>query len=97
MSKVGFEPQGVYLLVKVPSAYWEIQTLVNESTKAQLRKDYISKGDKLEVVVTGSDVKFVSEGDMVAINARGMMEITLEGDTEPCFIIRENEVIGKFK
>ena len=98
MSKVGFEPQGVYLLVKIPDSYFEVKKnlIIDAATKAEFRKEYLSKGDKLEVVVTGSDVKFCAPGDTVAINSRGMMELTLEGDTEPCFIIRENEVIGKF-
>lgn len=99
MSNIAFEPQGVYLLVKIPDSHFESKKnlIIDAATKADFRKAYLSKGDKLEVVVVGSDVTFCKQGDSVAINSRGMMELTLEGDTEPCFIIRENEVIGKFK
>lgn len=98
MKNVPFTPAGVYLLARIPAAYYEAKgdIVLNEATKISDRRAYIEKGDKMEVAVVGDDCRFVQPGDLVAINGRGMMELAIEGQPEPFILIRESEVLGKF-
>jgi len=101
MSNIAFEPNGVYLLVKVPQAYYDKEAesgiILNESTKKSRRKEYIQQGDKMEVAAIGAGCKFARVGDLVAINTGGSFEMVLDDEVEPFTMIRESEVIGKFK
>ena len=98
MSKIKFTPNGAYVLLKVPQAYYDSKSsiIVNEATKKLKRTEYIQKGDKMEVVATGKDVSFVTIGDMVCIQARGMFDLEIDGVDEPCVMVRESEILGKF-
>jgi hypothetical protein len=101
MSNVAFEPNGTYLLVKVPQSYYDKEnervTILNKSQKDKIRKDYIQKGDKMEVAAIGSGCVFAKVGDLVSIHTRGSFELILDDNQEPFSMIRESEVIGKFK
>ena len=97
MSKPGFKPQGVYLLAKVPDSYYaSFKIELTDALKKAKRKEYIERGDKLEVVVTGDQCVFSQEGDLIAVNSRGFFDIEFDGFDEPFLMIRDSEVIGKF-
>jgi hypothetical protein len=85
--------KGLYL-VKIPDSFYEDKAdiIINDATKEAQRKQYIEKGDYLEVVAVGEDCTFAKVGDLVIISARGMESITLDGQDEPFLLVRESEV-----
>ena len=104
ISNIPFEPNGMYVLVQVPAEVYKpkkndkgIEMIITDATKKSLRTDYLEKGDRLEVMAVGPDCKFVGVGDFVSVNTRGMMEIVLDDIEEPFTMVREAEILGKFK
>jgi len=85
--------RGLYL-VKVPDSFYEDKAdiILNDATKEAQRKQYVEKGDYLEVVAIGEDCTFAKIGDLVMISSRGMDEINLDGHDEPFLLVRESEV-----
>lgn len=99
MSKVGFQPNGTYVLIQVPQSYYDKigkeATILNKADKASRRKEYIEGGGDMEVMAVGEG-RFARVGDMVSINSRGSFELTIDGEVEPFIMIRESEILGKF-
>lgn len=99
--EVKFKPHGTYLLVQIPEgavpAESESGIIVPEAVLAGKRKEYIEGGDKMQVKATGSDCKFARVNDFVSISIRGSMELVLDECKEPFIVIRESEILGKYK
>tara|TARA_R110002096_G_scaffold419007_3_gene623407 strand:- start:49 stop:357 length:309 start_codon:yes stop_codon:yes gene_type:complete len=95
---IGFEPQGMQLLVQVPNEYYESKSdiIISDVDKAAQRRLYIERGDKMVVAAVGSDCRFAKLGDMVAVALRGSLELELDGIEEPFVLIRESEVLGRY-
>ena len=98
MSKIGFQPNGTYVLVQVPAAYYEKEAesgiILNKATKDSRRKEYIENCGDMEVMAVGEG-RFARVGDMVAIQSRGSFEVVLDDHDEPFICVRESEIIGK--
>jgi len=92
-----FTPQGTLLLVYVPDEYFEKKSniIVDSATKEQMLTEYIAAGKDLIVGPCGSDVKFVREGDTVAVETRGSSKIKVDGDKREYMCIRESQILGK--
>tara|TARA_R110002020_G_scaffold162595_4_gene348372 strand:- start:31 stop:327 length:297 start_codon:yes stop_codon:yes gene_type:complete len=92
-----FRPYPGLLLVKVPQSYWDKKSeiILDKATKDEMRKEYISKGDKMEVGPCGDGIEFCRPGDVIAIDTRGSVEIYIDGEVEPYIVIRESQIIGE--
>ena len=61
-----------------------------QAQQKQQRRNY-----KGEAVIVGNECKFVKVGDTVAYDEYGVAEFFLDG--EQYLIVRENDLIGKYK
>ena len=97
--KINFEPQGLNILVKIPSKAFDGQgdIIINDATKEELRRAHIESGKALDVVVAGDSVEFATVGSSILVTGRALMQkIELDGHKEPFWLMREGDVAGKF-
>jgi urease accessory protein UreE len=96
MNNKEFIPQGTFVMVELPKHVMESKIVLTEDQKVAKRKTWLESGKELVVSMIGNDVRFVKEGDVIMANARGFITVDLDTE-EPYFIIRESEIIGKFR
>ena len=91
-----FIPQGTFVMVELPAHVMESKIVLTDDQKIAKRKAWLESGKELVVSKVGTDVRFVSTGDIIMANARGFVTVDLDAG-EPYFLIRESEIIGKFR
>lgn len=95
-TSINFIPYKGYVVVALPKGFSDTTLEVHDSVLEKKREEYIQKGNELVIAAIGDGVDFASLGDkiLVAGHAR-LQKVTVADSTEPFYVLRESDILGK--